>query len=222
MKRSGWILLALCVLACGWPSATAEALDADWTACAQAQDQDRSIRACTEILARGNAKNPRKRAGAYMNRGTTYALMRDYDRAIADLDQAIRLDTRYSKAYTNRGAVYDKKGDYERAIADLDQAIRLNPKNTDAFGNRGVVYDRKGDYDRAIADYDQAIRLDPKDANVLVNRGVVFKRRGDAARARADFEAALAARPGDQRATAGLARLAKPAPAPTPSKLPFP
>ena len=85
----------------------------------------------------------------------------DYDRAIADLEQAIRLDPKDTEAYIRRGNAYNHKGDYDRAIADLEHAVRLDPKDPKAYVIRGSAYDGKGDYNRAIANYDEALRLDP-------------------------------------------------------------
>jgi tetratricopeptide (TPR) repeat protein len=98
----------------------------------------------------------------------------DPDRAIAALDEAIRLDPKDASAYANRAAADLRKGDYDRAIADLDEAIRLNPTYATAYGIRGNAYVGKDDYDRAIADFDEAIRLDPKDANAYGHRGNAY------------------------------------------------
>jgi hypothetical protein len=43
----------------------------------------------------------------------------DLDRAIADLDETIRLDAEYVMAYLHRGMAWKKKGDKERAEADF-------------------------------------------------------------------------------------------------------
>ena len=86
----------------------------------------------------------------------------DLDRAIADYNEAIRLDAKFALAYANRGDAWDDKGDSTRAIADLDQAIRHDPKYSRAYNVRGVVWKKKGDLDRAIEDFTDAIRLDPK------------------------------------------------------------
>jgi tetratricopeptide (TPR) repeat protein len=61
------------------------------------------------------------------------------DRAIEDLDQAIRLNPNYALAFSSRGLAYARKGQPDRAIQDYDQAIRLNPKYADAFSNRGAA-----------------------------------------------------------------------------------
>src|SRR5262249_23380295 len=46
----------------------------------------------------------------------------DYDRAIADLNEAIRLDPRRTLAYSERGHAYAAKGDHAKAREDYDKA----------------------------------------------------------------------------------------------------
>src|SRR6266403_339236 len=53
----------------------------------------------------------------------------DNDRAIADYNEAIRLDPKHARAFHHRGYAYSDKGDNDRAIADYNEAIRLNPKS---------------------------------------------------------------------------------------------
>src|SRR5262249_16559641 len=64
-----------------------------------------------------------------------YANKGDRDRAIADYNEAIRLDPENAMAFNNRGASYANKGDRDRAIADYNEAIRLNPNFSLAFTN---------------------------------------------------------------------------------------
>ena len=53
--------------------------------------------------------------------------MGQYQRAIQDLDEAIRLDPQYAHAYFIRGTAYDRLGQTEQANQDFDEAIRLDP-----------------------------------------------------------------------------------------------
>ena len=63
-------------------------------------------------------------APPYNNRGNAHDEKGDRGRAVADYDQAIRLDPKFTAAYYNRGmALRRKRGDLERAIASFDQAI---------------------------------------------------------------------------------------------------
>ena len=52
----------------------------------------------------------------------------DYDKAIANYNEAIRLDPKLARAFNNRGFAYYGKREYDKAIADCSEAIRLDPK----------------------------------------------------------------------------------------------
>jgi tetratricopeptide (TPR) repeat protein len=142
-------------------------------------------------------------AGIHYNSGIDYRQEGDNDRAIAEYDEAIRLDPDYTNAYTNRGNVWHDKGDYDRAIADYSAAIRLAPNDTAAFFNRGLTYAAKDDLERAIADLSETIRLAPNHARALYVRGVARHDRGDAAGGDADIAAAKAIDADVARAFAG-------------------
>jgi tetratricopeptide (TPR) repeat protein len=88
----------------------------------------------------------------------------DYEEAIADLSEAIQLDSNLAEAYYNRGRAYANLANLEQAIQDYDQAIQLDPSNLLAVTNRGSAYADLGEFDQAIQDYDQAIQLDPEAA----------------------------------------------------------
>jgi tetratricopeptide (TPR) repeat protein len=94
-------------------------------------------------------------------RGVAYAVNQQYDRAIADFDQAIRLTPHYSHFYNNRGIAFTEKGQYDRAIQDFDQAIRLTPNFAVPFQNRGRAFRMKGQKAQADADFTKAGQLNP-------------------------------------------------------------
>jgi len=138
-------------------------------------------------------------AARYYNRGNTYYSNGDYDRAIADFTQAIRLDPNLAPAYSNRARAYNSKGDYDKAIADATQAIRLNPNLAPAYYNRAIAYNSKSDYDKAIADFTQAIRLDPDSAETYRHRGFAYMQKGNFSQAREDINSSLQLNPNDQK-----------------------
>ena len=115
----------------------------------------------------------------YNRSGLEYFGKKDYNRAITEFSQAIRLNSNYAEAYNNRGNAYSAKGDYNLAIADFTQAIRLEPNNAEAYSNRGEAYSGKEDYVRAIADLDQAIRLDPNNAQAYSRRALAYWGKGE-------------------------------------------
>jgi len=67
------------------------------------------------------------RATAFRLRGYSYVAKRQYDLALQDYDQSIRLNPADAVPYWNRGNLFNVDGRYDRAIEDYDQAITLNP-----------------------------------------------------------------------------------------------
>ena len=93
--------------------------------------------------------------------GHAYGQKGEYDKAIADLTEAIRLDPKSNMRWriAARGVAYGHKGEHDKAIADLTEAIRLDPKLAEAYWWRGGAYRQKGEYSKAKPDLDQAERL---------------------------------------------------------------
>jgi tetratricopeptide (TPR) repeat protein len=147
---------------------------------------DETIAACTRAID-SKGYSSANLAILHNSRGISWREKGYDDVALADFDEAIRLDPRSATARTSRGNLLGDKGENDKAIADYDAAIRIDPKLAPAFSNRGLTYLVKGDAARAIEDLDQAILLAPDLADAYNNRGHAWRARGDASRAIADF-----------------------------------
>lgn len=102
-------------------------------------------------------------ANVFIRHGNTHFYMGEYDDAIADFSEAIRLDPANAEALVNRAGVRNYAlGDHERAIADYDTVIRLDPSWPLVFTARAFAYVGVGQFGRAIGDCDRALRLNPK------------------------------------------------------------
>jgi tetratricopeptide (TPR) repeat protein len=65
------------------------------------------------------------RPWGYVVRGALALRTRQFDKAVADLGQAIRVDKTNAQAFQLRGQAYEGLGDAARAIADYEQALKL-------------------------------------------------------------------------------------------------
>jgi tetratricopeptide (TPR) repeat protein len=101
------------------------------------------LRACTKIIKSkrylGKRISKKHLAIIYYNRGIAYKNKGQYDRAISDYDQAIKLNPKYATAYYNRGWTYKNKGERDKAIADYRKALEINPSHKKARGNLTVL-----------------------------------------------------------------------------------
>ena len=78
-------------------------------------------------------------------------------KAVADFNDAIRLDSDLTNGYWNRAFAWERLEEVDSAIDDYTEVIRLNPRFAPAYNWRGDQWFKKRDYDKAIADYDAAV-----------------------------------------------------------------
>jgi tetratricopeptide (TPR) repeat protein len=138
---------------------------------------DLAIGGCTALLKTGGAPAAIV-AETYRLRASAYLEKKEYDRAVTDISEAIRVAPKELISLAERGRVLAIKGDYDRAIADFDQVIRQSPQDAYALNNRGWAYSQKGDYTHAIADYDRALGIDPNHALARNNREAAYQAAG--------------------------------------------
>src|SRR5262249_42689243 len=101
----------------------------------------RRLESCTAAIA-GQQQNPQSLAIAYDRRGDVYLSLRDYGRANADFDQAVKLDPRNANAFNDRGRAVAATEQFYRAIADFDEATALDAKPVCELVNRGKALRR--------------------------------------------------------------------------------
>jgi len=146
---------------------------------------DQKLTACTALI-ESRRETPQGLVAAFNNRGIAYHNKKDYDRAIADYSQMLRIESGNAAAFNNRGLSHQAKSLSDLAMQDYDQAIRLNPKYALAFVNRAVVHRIKSRFDDAIRDSSQAIAFNPNLFSAYFGRALAYQEK-----ARWDFDAYL-------------------------------
>ncbi len=148
-------------------------------------DHDSAIRYYDKALA------IKKLAITLNARGLAWRGKGNFERALADFDEAITLDPKLADTYINLGNLYGDRGEFDRGLAYCDQAIRLKPDSERPYNNRAILLSRKGDIDAALADLEKAIALNPKNGNTFITRGEIRSLKGDYDLAIADFDTGL-------------------------------
>jgi Tfp pilus assembly protein PilF len=151
---------------------------------------------CLALGAMEGCEN-RSRVETLLSQGAQAQQKEDYQQAIKDYSDAIKLDPRSATAFASRGSVFASMGEFDKGLADLDEAIRLNPNDAYSREMRGYVWFGKGDFVRAISDLDEALRIDPKEGRILKMRGKVSYWKGDYTNAIVDLTEALKFFPDD-------------------------
>ena len=138
--------------------------------------EEAGVRQGHRRLQRGHPDPSEIRPDAYCERGLAWQDKQEYDKAIADFNEVIRLDAEYDRAYYNRGLAWQSKQEYDKAIADFNEAIRLDPRQAYSYHNRAWIWatcpDAKyRDGKRAVESATKACELsewkDPDDMDTL-------------------------------------------------------
>lgn len=148
-------------------------------------------------LTRPVQNTPPQTADAFFKRGNEHLKKGDFDTAIADYTETLRLEPQHAMAYHNRGAAYGSKGNYTQALVDINRAIKLKPRLAEAYFSRGVINNALRNNEQAIADYSRAVELDPELAKAYFNRGTTYIQYTDYDRAISDYTKTISLMPGD-------------------------
>jgi len=94
----------------------------------------------------------------------------NYDGAIADLTEAIRLDSTNFAAYHERAYLYNELGRWQDALNDIDKQIMLFPTDPRGYQERSLSRFELGDLDGSFRDTDTDVKLVPTNAKNWIAR----------------------------------------------------
>ena len=130
-------------------------------------------------------------ADAYSDRGGCYVETGEYDKAIADFTEAIRLDPNVAAHVLRSRSVLRPDGRRRQGHRRLHRGHPARPERGGCLLRSGSVLCPDGRRRQAIADFTEAIRLDPTVADAYSGRGCCYARTGEDDKAIADFTEAI-------------------------------
>ena len=139
---------------------------------------------------------------AYNNRGFYYCKKGEYDRAIADFTEVLRIynervelipesNPDFAIIYLNLGSVYQTKMDYDKAIENYDNVVRICPNYVEDFVNSKFAYGGQEEVEKAIELLDRIYSWPPQSETDFYYTGVQALFRDDVSAAEDAFQIAL-------------------------------
>ena len=120
---------------------------------------------------------------------------REYDVALARLDEVIREDPEIMEARQVRANIYLQLDRPEDAVAKCQEALKIDPEYHAAIFTLAQAYKKLKKYDEAIAGFNRALQLDPRDPKPYVNLGEIYLGTKELDQAIASFEQAISIDP---------------------------
>ncbi|MGN6592234.1 MAG: tetratricopeptide repeat protein [Terriglobales bacterium] len=117
---------------------------------------------------------------------------KQYDKAIAVMEQAVTIDKTHDVLFANLGEDYANAKQYDKAAAAYQQAITIKPTIANYYINMGTALAKAGKMDDANAAFDKASKLDPTQSKLaMYNLAVILMNNGDMKNAAAAFDKLL-------------------------------
>lgn len=138
--------------------------------------------------------------------GWSYVQLKKFDQAIAQYNQALKLDSGNPVARYNIALIEIEKKQYPQARNDLEALKKDNPKYLAARATLGYLYRLTGEYQLSIQELEAVNHSEPG-LDVLYQLGLTYAQMGDKDQAKSTFQNALKYNPKDEEILKALADL---------------
>jgi tetratricopeptide (TPR) repeat protein len=89
-----------------------------------------------------------------------YCLAGEYDKALADANQIVKLMPERAHGYYSRGLIYELMGDDTKAMENYNEGIKVDDNYAYIYLKRGEQYLKAGDKESAKRDFERVLELD--------------------------------------------------------------
>lgn len=143
-------------------------------------------------------------ADHFTSAGIAYGLNKQYDKALADLEAAVKLDPDDADVWNNYGLYLSEAGQIQASLDALNKSIALKQDFDKAYYNRGNTHAKSGNYREALKDYAIALSFKSNYTDALNNSGNCYIMLQKPDSALVYFERAIQSDPGNVKAVINL------------------
>jgi len=101
--------------------------------------------------------------------------LKEYEKAINNFENIIKIDSHFSDAYYNLGIIFKNINQIDKSIDNFEKCIKINPKKFEAYNNLGNIYRDKQQIETAINLYIESLEINPNYLIALQNLGVCLQ-----------------------------------------------
>lgn len=131
----------------------------------------------------------------YYERGAAYYQLGNYANALADVTQALRLDSANAGYYELLGEIYFSKQEYTRAVTALERGRKIAPEDVDLMMQLAKYNLYVGERQKSIQLLDEVLKKNMFNADAYFLKGMIFKEIGDTAKSVSNFQTAVEQNP---------------------------
>lgn len=139
------------------------------------------------LLLRKVLVNEPSNIDAYNALGVLFMNKREYDSAIVEFKEAIRINARYEQSYFNLANAYQLKKDFVSARGVLFKLIGISPLNSQYHLFMAYIHEQRKQVQDAEKEYQIVLKLDSLEHENHFYRGSFYFRQKQYAKAIADF-----------------------------------
>jgi tetratricopeptide (TPR) repeat protein len=151
-------------------------------------------------------RDPENPLNFYKRSKIWYELL-DYNKALADINEAIRLDNRQGKFYYLLGRIYQNLDQKTLALKAAERSAELGNKEAGVLTLLAELYDETGNTEKADLYLVQAANVAPHHPEVIYLQANQQLRKGDTTAALTGFRKAISADPKFSRSYVGAAEI---------------
>jgi len=127
---------------------------------AKSEDWDKAVESLRKATALDH-KYASDLATVYQGRGYAAAKNQQFQEAVQDFTEALKIKSNDPRIYEQRAAAEMKVYDYDKALADYSEASKLKPNEVRYYNYRAYIYETKEDTQNSMAETDKALKIDP-------------------------------------------------------------
>ena len=127
----------------------------------------------------------------YSARAIARSNVGDFENALDDYNEAVKLNLNDADGYASRGQFYVWRKQYDLAIQDFDKALQLDPKEWSSRSTKALALLRLGKVEEASQEVDAGLRLGSNRNCLYLRPGAIAYEQGKYAQAVDDLSEAI-------------------------------